>query len=81
MILFLFVPGFYASVEQSDHPELRGRPVLIGGDPRKRGTVNSVSVEAATSGSKLAASRLQRYRDRDEWLIRDRIESEELTSA
>jgi DNA polymerase-4 len=50
MILFLLVPGFYASVEQADHPELRGRPVLIGGHPRKRGTVNSVSVEAVPTG-------------------------------
>jgi DNA polymerase-4 len=79
MILFLFVPGFYASVEQSDHPELRGRPVLIGGDPRKRGTVNSVSVEAATTGvvegmrmaealelcpeAQVRPTRLRRYRE------------------
>ena len=50
MILFVFVPGFYASVEQADHPELRGRPVLVGGDPRKRGTVTSASQEARASG-------------------------------
>ena len=79
MILFLFIPSLYASVEQRDHPELRGRPVLVGGDPRKRGTVTSVSSEALTSGASegmrmadalercpsatVRPTRLPRYRD------------------
>jgi DNA polymerase-4 len=79
MILFLFVPGFYASVEQADHPELRGRPVLVGGDPRKRGTVNSASPEAQARGvvegvptaealdrcpeAEVRPTRLRRYRE------------------
>ncbi len=50
MIIFLHVPGFYAAVEQADHPALRGRPVVVGGDPSKRGAVTSASVEARAHG-------------------------------
>ena len=50
MIIFLHVPGFYAAVEQADHPALRGRAVVVGGDPRKRGAVTSASVEAREGG-------------------------------
>jgi DNA polymerase-4 len=79
MIIFLQVPGFYAAVEQADHPDLRGRPVIVGGDPRKRGTVTGVSAEArqfgVNEGSEVRASlercpnavyratRLRRYRE------------------
>jgi len=50
MIIFLHVPGFYAAVEQADYPALRGRAVVVGGDPRKRGAVTSASMEARGSG-------------------------------
>jgi len=46
MIVFLRVPGFYAAVEQADHGEDRGRPVLVGGDPDKGAPVVSASEEA-----------------------------------
>ena len=46
MIIYLHVPSFYAAVEQADEPALRGRPVVVGGDPSKRGSVTSASVEA-----------------------------------
>jgi len=42
--------AFYASVEQRDHPELIGKPVLVGGDPRQRGAVASASCEASRYG-------------------------------
>ena len=42
--------AFYASVEQRDRPELSGRPVIVGADPRGRGVVSAASYEARRFG-------------------------------
>src|SRR5512147_2074242 len=52
-ILHVDMDAFFAAVEQRDRPELRGRPVIIGADPkggRGRGVVSTASYEARRFG-------------------------------
>jgi DNA polymerase-4 len=45
--------AFFASIEQHDNPELRGKPVLVG-SPRPRGVVTAASYEARRFGCRSA---------------------------
>jgi nucleotidyltransferase/DNA polymerase involved in DNA repair len=45
--------AFFAAIEQRDHPEFKGKPVIVGADPREgkgRGVVSTCSYEARTFG-------------------------------
>ena len=50
IILHLDMDAFFASVEQRDHPELRGRPVFVCGNRHSRTVVATASYEARAFG-------------------------------
>jgi len=53
IILHLDMDSFFASVEVREHPEFRGRPLIVGADPKGgkgRGVVSTASYEARKSG-------------------------------
>ena len=62
IIIHVDMDAFFASVEMRDHPELRGKPLIIGSLPHERGVVATCSYEARKFGVHSAMNIKEAYR-------------------
>jgi len=62
IVLHIDLDAYYASIEQRDHPELRGKPVVVGGSREGRGVAATCSYEARAYGVRSAMPAKTAYR-------------------
>ena len=62
IVAHLDMDAFFAAVEELEHPELRGKPLVVGGDPHGRGVVATANYEARAFGIHSAMSAAEALR-------------------
>ncbi len=61
-IIHIDMDAYFASIEQRDNQQLKGKPVIVGGNPNSRGVVATCSYEARKFGIHSAMSSAKAYK-------------------